>query len=66
MPTYLKCRGNRKFSPYWNSDGATNASKPRPARVANLIRRQAVEVHRATADITVKDGTVPPARTSSG
>jgi hypothetical protein len=28
-------------------------------RVANLIRRQAIEVHRATAAITVKDGTFP-------
>jgi hypothetical protein len=28
-------------------------------RVANLIRRQAIEVHRATAEIKVKDGTFP-------
>lgn len=28
-------------------------------RVANLIRRQAIEVHRATAEITVKEGTFP-------
>lgn len=28
-------------------------------RVANLIRRQAIEVHRATAAITVKEGTFP-------
>ncbi len=28
-------------------------------RVANLIRRQAIEVHRATAEINVKDGTFP-------
>jgi hypothetical protein len=28
-------------------------------RVANLLRRQAIEVHRATAEIKVKDGTFP-------
>jgi hypothetical protein len=28
-------------------------------RVVNLIRRQAIEVHRATAEIKVKDGTFP-------
>lgn len=28
-------------------------------RVANLIRRQAIEVHRATAEIKVKEGTFP-------
>jgi hypothetical protein len=28
-------------------------------RVANLIRRQAIEVHRATAEIKVKDGSFP-------
>ena len=28
-------------------------------RVANLLRRQAIEVHRATAEIKIKDGTFP-------
>lgn len=28
-------------------------------RVANLLRRQAIEVHRATGEITVKEGTFP-------
>jgi hypothetical protein len=28
-------------------------------RVANLLRRQAIEVHRATAEVTVKEGTFP-------
>jgi hypothetical protein len=28
-------------------------------RVANLLRRQAIEVHRASSEITVKDGTFP-------
>ena len=28
-------------------------------RVANLLRRQAIEVHRATAEIKVKEGTFP-------
>ena len=28
-------------------------------RVANLLRRQAIEVHRATAEITTKEGTFP-------
>ncbi|MEW6323664.1 MAG: M14 family zinc carboxypeptidase, partial [Acidobacteriota bacterium] len=28
-------------------------------RVVNLLRRQAIEVHRAAADVTVKDGTFP-------
>lgn len=28
-------------------------------RVVNLLRRQAIEVHRTTSDITVKDGTFP-------
>jgi hypothetical protein len=28
-------------------------------RVANLLRRQAIEVHRATSDVTVEEGTFP-------
>jgi hypothetical protein len=38
---------------------AGQADQAQVDRVANLLRRQAIEVHRATAEIKVKEGTYP-------
>lgn len=38
---------------------ANQADQSQLDRVANLLRRQAIEVHRASAEIKVKDGTFP-------
>ena len=51
-------RGTEK-APYAFVLPAGQKDQSQVDRVANLIRRQAIEVHRATAEIKVKDGTFP-------
>jgi hypothetical protein len=51
-------RGTEK-APYAFVLAAGQRDQSQVDRVANLIRRQAIEVHRASGEITVKEGTFP-------